>query len=522
MREDQDAEGSRGFDEARRGDGLAGRRRMTEPVAADRARVRAGPAGRLLLGFLERVIRRILGRLVVLFLLDDRLLERDTVPVRMPLMRRDQLGQHPGERVDLVAAKLRSRGEVRRLLGEHAFEPEHQAVFDLPGGRRLPQARFDLGDRVVERSPARRSRREDLRRILSGAEERLTGPGFGSEGGGCQAVRGLRHGSRNLCRLLHARSASMRCNESTRADSRTPSASRSSSIPRRALAAEAAEHRERVAGLDLVDELAAGLDLAVDPARELRGLLAVLGAGDHVREGAGDAVSRGAELVGELPSLVEALALDADLPGRVAALEQVLFDVRLRRLVVPAVLVVEPVLGHEPDGSQAFVLQLLLDDAAGLFGLQSGGGVDEHRVSVLGNGEPLIAQLGGQLIRVALREPEPLEQAAGSVLVGQLDPDAPVVGGHQAGVGALMSLNVWPNIRSLTPVWSRCFVIPPRKNGQPAPSRRHVSTSAASATTPSSSSRWISSATASRTRSTISSRPQGSRSTITISSFPAA
>ena len=111
---------------------------MTEPVAADRARVRAGPAGRLLLGFLERVIRRLLGRLVVLFLLDDRLLERDTVPVRMPLMRRDQLGQHPGERVDLVAAKLRPRGEVRRLLGEHAFEPEHQAIFDLPGRRRLP------------------------------------------------------------------------------------------------------------------------------------------------------------------------------------------------------------------------------------------------------------------------------------------------------------------------------------------------------------------------------------------------
>src|SRR5207247_9077718 len=107
-----------------------------------------------------------------------------------------------------------------------------------------------------------------VRRIPAGAEERLTGPGFGPEGGGCQAVRGLRHGSRNLCRVLHARSASMRCNESTRADSRTPSASRSCSIPGRALAAEAAEHRKRVAGLDLVDEFGAGLDLAVDPPRE--------------------------------------------------------------------------------------------------------------------------------------------------------------------------------------------------------------------------------------------------------------
>ena len=49
-------------------------------------------------------------------------------------------------------------------------------------------------------------------------------------------------------------------------------------------------------------------------------------------------------------------------------------------------------------------------------------------------------------------------------------------------------------------VWSRCGVIPPRKNGQPAPSSRHVSTSAASATTPSSSRCRISSAIASSTR----------------------
>ena len=46
---------------------------------------------------------------------------------------------------------------------------------------------------------------------------------------------------------------------------------------------------------------------------------------------------------------------------------------------------------------------------------------------------------------------------------------------------------MWPKRRCESPIWSRCFVIPPRKNGQPAPRRSPVSTSAASVTTPSSS-----------------------------------
>src|SRR5205807_3436138 len=44
--EDEDAERACGLDEPRRGDRLAGGRRMPEPVAADRARV--GGGGRLL------------------------------------------------------------------------------------------------------------------------------------------------------------------------------------------------------------------------------------------------------------------------------------------------------------------------------------------------------------------------------------------------------------------------------------------------------------------------------------------
>ena len=55
------------------------------------------------------------------------------------LCRGDQLGQHPGERVDLVAAQSRPGGEVRLRIGEHALQAEHQAPLHLPlRARRAP------------------------------------------------------------------------------------------------------------------------------------------------------------------------------------------------------------------------------------------------------------------------------------------------------------------------------------------------------------------------------------------------
>jgi hypothetical protein len=69
-------------------------------------------------------------------------------------------------------------------------------------------------------------------------------------------------------------------------------------------------------------------------------------------------------------------------------------------------------------------------------------------------------------------------------------------GAGYAVAAVVMSAKVWPKRRSDIPIWSRCFVIPPRKKGQPAPRRSAVSTSAASGTTRASSRRWISSATA--------------------------
>src|SRR5205807_7581190 len=109
VREDQDAERARGVDEPRCGDRLARGGRMPEAVAANRAGVGAcdGLVGLLLRGELVRLFVLLVG-------LD--LLERRAVPVRRRLVRlggRDELREHPGERVDLVASQLCALGEPR-------------------------------------------------------------------------------------------------------------------------------------------------------------------------------------------------------------------------------------------------------------------------------------------------------------------------------------------------------------------------------------------------------------------------
>ena len=116
VREDQDAERAGRLDEAGRGDRLPRRGRVAEAVAADGAGV---------------VLHRLLGELRVLDLDDERrvlvlvldlllleLLGRRRMAVAVPvavrlvvaLARGDQLGEHPGERVDLVAAERGAGG----------------------------------------------------------------------------------------------------------------------------------------------------------------------------------------------------------------------------------------------------------------------------------------------------------------------------------------------------------------------------------------------------------------------------
>ncbi len=71
-----------------------------------------------------------------------------------------------------------------RPLAQHPLEAEHQAEPDLPLVGRLAAAGFHLRHSLVERAAAGRVGREHNRRILVRMEERLSGPGFGLEGGG--------------------------------------------------------------------------------------------------------------------------------------------------------------------------------------------------------------------------------------------------------------------------------------------------------------------------------------------------
>ncbi len=212
--ENEDAHRPRGLDEARGGDRLAGGRRVAEAVAAHGARVvRDGELLDLVAVLGVRVGLRIL--LELLLVLVGPLLEQLAVPgvaVRVPVLRLllvagDQLGEHARERVDLVAPELRAGGEAGGLVREDSLQAEHERVLDLPlDGRRAP-AGLHLGERGVERTPARAAFGERLRRVFARVEERLAGPSLRPEGVRRQGVRLLRLDSRVAYRFLHARSA---------------------------------------------------------------------------------------------------------------------------------------------------------------------------------------------------------------------------------------------------------------------------------------------------------------------------
>ncbi len=177
---------------------------MAEPEAPDGAGV-VLLAG---LGVLVALVH-LAERLVVLvvLLLVDRLVhavERRAVL----LVGGDQLRQHPGQRVHLVAPQLGAVGQMRSRVREHPLEPEHQPVADLPAEARLRAAALDLGQRVVQ-GPAPSGRgRERAGRALPLVEERLSGPCSRSESGGREAVRTLRRDCRLLGGFLHLRSTS--------------------------------------------------------------------------------------------------------------------------------------------------------------------------------------------------------------------------------------------------------------------------------------------------------------------------
>ena len=106
------------------GDRLARRRRVAEPVAADGAGIRPRGVLVVLLGSISPSLELVV---VVLVLVERGSACRSVAVPVLALVRGDQLGEHPGERVDLMAAELGAGGEVRRLLASTRSRPSMSA-----------------------------------------------------------------------------------------------------------------------------------------------------------------------------------------------------------------------------------------------------------------------------------------------------------------------------------------------------------------------------------------------------------
>ena len=108
VREDQDAEVSRSFDEAGGSDRLARRGRVTEAIAAHRSRIRGDDVLLDELVVDEARVEVVVGVLVDLGLggrtVGGRVAVSVAVLLGRALRRRDQLGEHARQRVDLVTA----------------------------------------------------------------------------------------------------------------------------------------------------------------------------------------------------------------------------------------------------------------------------------------------------------------------------------------------------------------------------------------------------------------------------------
>jgi hypothetical protein len=89
------------------------------------------------------------------------------------------------------------------VVGDHALEPQHERVVDLPPGSGRALARFHLAQRLVESTSPGTPLCEGLERILVAAEERLARPRFGANGGVGQRVRFLRRVGRMIDGFLH-------------------------------------------------------------------------------------------------------------------------------------------------------------------------------------------------------------------------------------------------------------------------------------------------------------------------------
>src|SRR5579859_2014335 len=198
------------------------------------------------------------------------------------------------------------------------------------------------------------------------------------------------------------------------------------------LGAEAAEDGERIRRLDRTDDLSARTDFAVQASRKRVGVVAARGADDEVLEAPLRLVALGAEGLRELPRLLSGGALHPHLPRGEATTELFRFP-RLAGLVVPAVLVVEPVLDLAGARLGAVRAKLRFDDPEGLLGFCVAVRVDEDRVVAARDREPSRSEILRELARLGVElAGESLEEAGRVLLLFDLDPDPPVVFGHVA------------------------------------------------------------------------------------------
>ena len=185
--EDQHAARTRGLDEPERGDRLAGAGRVLEPEPLVGVRVLGALVELDVVVELVAIVLPVLGLLVLdvavgfvevvevfrILVAGDRRgheldrrrwrrCRRDPVAGAVALGLGEQRGQRARQRVDLVGREHGAVDELRLLLGQQPLEPEQQRVVPAPLDRGLVRSRVQLGQRGVERAPARRPGREGV------------------------------------------------------------------------------------------------------------------------------------------------------------------------------------------------------------------------------------------------------------------------------------------------------------------------------------------------------------------------
>ena len=208
MRQDEDAERSCRVHEPGRRDGLARSRGMSEAVAPGGSRI---GVVRLLVELTvldEAGVEVVFGLLLELDVRDGPVpapvVGAESVLVRGPLRRRDELRQHARQRVDLMPPKLRACCRANRVRREDALEAEHEPVLHLPARGGLLEPGLHLRQGVVEGGTSRCARCERRLRIFVRMEEGLAEPGSGASGRFDQFVSCFRRQRRHEFCFVHA------------------------------------------------------------------------------------------------------------------------------------------------------------------------------------------------------------------------------------------------------------------------------------------------------------------------------